>query len=88
MLGTHSEPRRGETSHICDISLLRVKDFMNLSIVKTFVSVEHDLSGLEPGPSLPVCCNMYRLGLQANCILYIQRHKSVFFDYFTLVSHC
>ena len=25
MLGTHSEPRRGETSHICDISVLRVK---------------------------------------------------------------
>ena len=24
-LGTHSEPRRGEMSHICDISLLRVK---------------------------------------------------------------
>ena len=25
-LGTHSEPRRGEMSHIYDISLLRVKD--------------------------------------------------------------
>ena len=25
MLGTHSEPCRGETSHICDISVLRVK---------------------------------------------------------------
>ena len=25
MLGTHSEPRRGETSHICDISVPRVK---------------------------------------------------------------
>ena len=25
MQGTHSEPRRGEMSHICDISLLRVK---------------------------------------------------------------
>ena len=25
MLGTHFEPRRNEMSHICDISLLRVK---------------------------------------------------------------
>ena len=24
MLGTHSEPRRGQMSHVCDISLLRV----------------------------------------------------------------
>ena len=26
MLGTLSEPRRGQMSHICDISALRVKD--------------------------------------------------------------
>ena len=26
MLGTHSEPRRGETSHTCDISVLRVNN--------------------------------------------------------------
>ena len=25
MLGIHSEPRRGQMSHICDISPLRVK---------------------------------------------------------------
>ena len=25
MLGTHSEPRRGQMSHICNISPLRVK---------------------------------------------------------------
>ena len=27
MLGTHSEPRRGQMSHICDISPLRAKRF-------------------------------------------------------------
>ena len=26
MLGTHSEPRRGQMSHICDISALRVNN--------------------------------------------------------------
>ena len=26
MLGTHSEPCSGEMSHICDISVLRVKE--------------------------------------------------------------
>ena len=30
MLGTHSEPRRGEMSHVCDISPLKVKITMSI----------------------------------------------------------
>ena len=32
MLGTHSEPRRGQLSHICDISALRVKIILQESV--------------------------------------------------------
>ena len=35
MLRTHSEPRRGEMSHICDISLLRVKNILMLMTCAT-----------------------------------------------------
>ena len=31
-LGTHFEPRRGEMSHTCDISLVRVNDSFELKI--------------------------------------------------------
>ena len=32
MLGTHSELRRGEMSHICDISALRVNVILKVDI--------------------------------------------------------
>ena len=35
MPGTHSEPHRGQMSHICDINLLRVKSF-SVEILVTF----------------------------------------------------
>ena len=39
MLGTHSEPCRGEMSHIYDISLLRVN--CSLSYIATVVFTKH-----------------------------------------------
>ena len=36
MLGTHSKPCRGEMSHICDISLLRVNEYQLCYINCTF----------------------------------------------------
>ena len=40
MLVTHSEPRKGETSHICDISLLRVKRQTFQQLLTVFFSVQ------------------------------------------------
>ena len=51
-LGTHSESRRGDTSHTCDITLLRVKIRMKIenffaellyhfSLMVTFITVVH-----------------------------------------------
>ena len=37
MLGTHSEPRRGQMSHICDISPLRVN--INFHDKKTDINI-------------------------------------------------
>ena len=45
MLGTHSEPSRGEMSHICDISLIRVngvvesKVYMDIVVYTVIISV-------------------------------------------------
>ena len=43
MLGTHSEPCRGEMSHICDISLLRVNTIGQLEMYtnKTQTEIKH-----------------------------------------------
>ena len=49
MVGTHSEPRRGQMSHICNISALRVKTIDD-------ISTEKDISNLQP----PISSRMQR----------------------------
>ena len=41
MLGTHSEPRRGQMSHICDISPVRVNApyFSSVEFLKVFDNI-------------------------------------------------
>ena len=46
MLGTHFEPRRGEMSHICDISLLGVK------VVLAQIQIYFKLNSGENSPEI------------------------------------
>ena len=42
-LGTHSEPRRGEMSHICDISFPRVNKVLSFVIESDNMAPVHKL---------------------------------------------
>ena len=44
MLGTHSEPRRGEMSHICDISPLRVNFCSSGNVI---INVSPSVTGIS-----------------------------------------